>query len=309
MAFLRALGCYLPSQIVANAELALRVASDPEWIWQATGIAERRFAAPEQSVVDLGALAARDCLENSGIAASQIGCLIVASGSAEGRFPGPAAVIGAELGIPGAPAVDLPLASAGSLFGICLASQLAPVYRNVLVIGTEIMSRVIRFDAEGRDAAILFGDGAGACVVSADGGFAEIHDFLLASDGNFAGALQLPCDAPLHMDGKTVILHAARKLPHVIQDLLEHNRRLPGEVGTFLLHQANRNLITRVAQSLRVPQERFFCNLDRYGNTSSASLLIAAAEWRRSARPNSGAPLILAAFGAGFHWGAALAIQ
>jgi 3-oxoacyl-[acyl-carrier-protein] synthase-3 len=307
MSWLRAFGLYVPSGIVNSRDLAARVAADPAWLLEATGIEERRFAAPSESVADLGVLAAHDCLETSAIAPREIGLLLVASGSAEKRFPGPAAAIGSSLGIAGVPAIDLPMASAGSLFALALAAQLAPVYRNVLVVGAEIMSRVLRIDAAGRDTAILFGDGAGACVVSSETGFAEIRDSLLASDCGFSDALTLSWDGPLHMDGRMVILHASRKLPRVISELLERNGRQPGDIGTYLLHQANRNLITRVANALKAPEGRFFSNLNRYGNTSSASLLIAAAEWWRSSGEKLAKPVVLAAFGAGFHWGAVLA--
>jgi 3-oxoacyl-[acyl-carrier-protein] synthase-3 len=199
------------------------------------------------------------------------------------------------------------MASAGSLFGIALAAQLAGAHGNILVIGAEIMSRVVRIDPAGRDTAVLFGDGAGACVIGPGNGFAEIRDCLLASDGEFAEALQLPLDAPLHMEGRTVILHAARKLPRAISELLARNGCPPANVEAYLLHQANLNLITRVAGALRVPEERFFCNLNRYGNTSAASLLIATDEWRRTAPHKPGFPIVFAAFGAGFHWGAVLA--
>ena len=307
MSWLRALGFNVPAGIVTSRDLAPRVGVAPAWLLDATGIDERRFAAPGESVAELGVLAARDCLDSSGMVPREIGCLLVASGSAEKRFPGPAAAIGAALGIPGVPAIDLPMASAGSLFAIVLAAQLAPAHRNVLVVGAEIMSRLLQIDAAGRDTAILFGDGAGACVVSSETGFAEIRDSLLASDAGYADALSLSWGAPLYMDGRTVILHASRKLPRTISELLERNGLEVGDIGTYLLHQANRNLITRIAQTLKVPEERFFSNLNRYGNTSSASLLIAAAEWWRSSGGAMAAPVVLAAFGAGFHWGAVLA--
>lgn len=305
MAYLRALGRYLPARIVTNTELGSVVQADPAWILRATGIEERRFAAAEQSVADLGVLAARDCLETGGIEPDEIGFVVVASSSAERRFPGPASSIVTALGIAGTPAIDLPMASAGSLFGVVLAADLATTYRNVLVVGSEIMSRVVARNPAAVDTAILFGDGAGACVISSGPGFAEIAGARLASDGVHADALRLDLDSPLHMDGRTIILHAARKLPRIIRELLDRRDCRPDQVGTYLLHQANRNLITRVAQTLGVPDERFFCNLDRYGNTSSASLLIAAAEWRRHVRKME-APAVLAAFGAGLHWGAVL---
>ncbi len=296
MAFLRAFGCYLPSRVVENSELAVTLGADPAWMLQATGIAERRFAAPEETVASMGTSAAKDCLEKAGVEAREVRLLLVASGSAERRFPGPASEVGAALGIAGVPAIDLPIASAGSLFGMALAGQLAPVYGNVLVVASEAMSRVV------------FGDGAGACLVSERSGFARIAESVLCSDGAEAGALTLGLDAPLHMDGRTIILQATRKIPRGIEDLLERNHIKAAEIDRFLMHQANLNLITRVAQSLRVPAERFFCNVQRYGNTSSASMLIAAAEWRAGRGEALAGPVVFAAFGAGLHWGALLAL-
>ena len=307
MAFLRAFGAYLPTRIVDNHEMAAATGTDPEYILRASGIVERRFAAPEESVASLGIRAAKNCLENAGLAAREVGLLLAASGSAEHRFPGPASAIGAGLGITGVPAIDLPVASAGSLFGMAIAAHLAPTYGNVLVVGSEVMSRVVARHPAHRDTAILFGDGAGACMVSSETGFAEIRDALLASDGDFAAALRLDLDAPLYMDGRTVILQAARKIPRAIAELLERNRVAPSAVETYLMHQANLNLMTRVAQSLAVPEDRFFRNIQRYGNTSSASLLIAAAEWRQEHPSPPAGPLVFAAFGAGLHWGALLA--
>jgi 3-oxoacyl-[acyl-carrier-protein] synthase-3 len=307
MAYLRALGCYLPSRVMENAELAPLVGVDAAWLLRATGIEQRRFAAPEETVVSLGVRAAGDCLRTGGVAAADIGLVIVASGTGEQRFPGPASAIGAALGMQGTPAIDLPMASAGSLFALALAARLCRDYGNVLVVGAEIMSRVVKLDPASRDTAILFGDGAGACLVSAETGFAEVVDSLLCTDGDFRDALSLDLDAPLHMDGRTIIMQAARKLPRVIAKLLERNQRQPGEVGTFVMHQANLNLITRVAQSLAVPEAKFFRNLNRYGNTSSASLLIAATEWWRETGGPLQAPAVFAAFGAGLNWGALLA--
>ncbi|HEV3200885.1 MAG TPA: ketoacyl-ACP synthase III [Bryobacteraceae bacterium] len=311
MAYLRALGCYLPSRGVDNAEMAALVGADPAWILQATGIAHRRYAAPEESVATLGAKAAKDCLASAGVDGAEVGLILVSSGSSERRFPGPATEIAAALapaGIaPGTPAIDLPIASAGSLFGLALAASLCRDYRNVLVIGTEIMSRVVRLEPAGRDTAILFGDGAGASLVSAQTGFARIVDSVIRSDGEFASALRLDLDSPLHMEGRTIILQASRKLPRAILEVLDRNRVKAVEIGTFLMHQANLNLIARVAQALGVPESRFFRNIDRYGNTSSASLLIAAAEWWRQSGQRVEAPMVLAAFGAGLNWGALLA--
>lgn len=304
---LRAFGAYLPSRIVDNLEIGRLCGADPDWILQQTGIEQRRWAAPDETVADMGVLAARDCLNNCGPLTSGIGLLLASSGTAERRFPGPASSIAADLGLPGIPAIDLPIASAGTLFGIALAAELAPRYGNVLVIGAEAMSRVIGLDPAHRDTAILFGDGAGACLVSPETGFAGISDSLLSTDGDFAEILRLNVDAPLYMDGRAVIMQVSRKLPRSIQDLLDRNGRKPQEIDTFLLHQANLNLINKVARTLKVEDTRFFCNLNRYGNTSSASLLIAAAEWRQQNAGRMTGPMVLAAFGAGLNWGAMLA--
>jgi 3-oxoacyl-[acyl-carrier-protein] synthase-3 len=307
MPYLRAFGAYLPSRVVDNQELAAATGTDAGWILRATGIVERRFAAPHESVASLGIRAAKNCLENAGLVARDVGLLIAASSSAEHRFPGPASAVGAGLGIQGVPAIDLPIASAGSLFGMALAAHLAPAYGHMLVVASEVMSRVVQRHPAQRDTAILFGDGAGACLVGAESGFAEIRDSLLASDGDFAEALRLDLDAPLYMDGRTIILQAARKIPRAISELLERNRVAPVAVEVFLMHQANLNLIARVAQALAVPEDRFFRNIQRYGNTSSASLLIAAAEWRQQHPSPPAGPLVFTAFGAGLHWGALLA--
>ena len=307
MAYLRAFGCHLPARVVDNAELAPLVGVDPAWILQASGIEQRRYAAAEETVAGLGAKAATDCLQAAGMHARDVGLILAASGSGERRFPGPAAAIGTALGIGGVPAIDLPMASAGGLFGLSLAARLSRDYGNVLVVASEILSRVLRLEPAGRDTAILFGDGAGACLVSADSGFAEVADSLLCSDGEFGGALRLELDGPIRMEGRTIILQAARKIPRTIAGLLERNEMQAAGVDTFLMHQANLNLITRVAGALAVPEARFFRNVARYGNTSSASMLIAAAEWWRARGERMDGPIVFAAFGAGLHWGAVLA--
>jgi 3-oxoacyl-[acyl-carrier-protein] synthase-3 len=307
VAYLRALGSYLPDRVVDNAELAPMVGAEPAWIKQMSGIEQRRFAGPSEKVATLGVAAAKDCLASAGVPSAEVGFVIVSSGSGEQRFPGPAAYVAAGLGINGKPAIDIPMASAGGLFAIALAAQLAPRYGNVLVVASEIMSRVVGLDGAHRDTAILFGDGAGACLVGNSGGFAEIVDWALATDGDFAEILRLDLDAPLYMDGRSVILQAARKLPRAITEVLERNQVKAADVGTFLVHQANLNLLTRVAQSLGVTDDHFFRNIARFGNTSSASLLIAATEWWRETEKPLRAPIVLAAFGAGLNWGALLA--
>jgi 3-oxoacyl-[acyl-carrier-protein] synthase-3 len=301
MTFLHAFGAHLPDRVVTNAELASQLSCTPEWIENVSGIRERRWAADE-TVADLAAAAARDCLRKAGIQASQLGLILVSSGSAEHRFPGPASAVAAALGLNATPAIDLPVASAGSIFGLALASQLAGVYGDILVVAAEKMSAVIQGAALDQNTAILFGDGAGAALVSSRPGNFEVLASVLRTDGAFRDALALDWGAPLQMNGLTVILQAARKLPSVIDEVLKRQNIAPQDVAQFVMHQANQNLITRVAKGLGVDPSLMFSNVARYGNTSSASMLIAASEWA----PSPG-PVVFAGFGAGFHWGALLA--
>lgn len=307
MAAILGFGHYLPARVVCNAELAARFNCEPGWIFDVSGIEERRYAAPEESVVGMGVAAAADCLERSKTNASDVGMILVSSGSAERRFPGPASTIAHQLGIDGVPAVDLPVASAGSLFGMALAATLCEVHPNVLVVSSEKMSPIASREPMERGVSPLFGDGAGACLVGPTNGPARIVDSAIHSDGTFAEDLRLEFDSPLAMNGRSVILQASRKIPAAVAELLERNHLAASSIQVFLMHQANQNLMDRVARALDVDAGRFYSNIRRYGNTSSASMLIAASEWWQSAVPTAGGLICFAAFGAGFHWGALLA--
>ncbi|MGC2661642.1 MAG: ketoacyl-ACP synthase III [Bryobacteraceae bacterium] len=307
MASLSGFGLYVPERSMSNAELAATLDCTPEWIYEVSGIEERRVADGSQTVEDLAVLASRDCLSKSNFEPAQIGMVMVSSGSSRRRFPGPAASVGKQLGISGIPCIDIPLASAGSLFGLALASQLTQLYGNVLVVASEKMSEIARREPLDKNVAILFGDGAGACLVSRDSGRLHIVDSVLHSDGAFADDLQLDLPGRLTMNGLTVIMQASRKLPGVIQELLKRQQTHSTQVRAFLMHQANQNLIDRVAKALSVPSSSFFSNIARFGNTSSASMLIAAAEYVEKHAIDPGEKIVFAAFGAGFHWGALLA--
>jgi 3-oxoacyl-[acyl-carrier-protein] synthase-3 len=189
-----------------------------------------------------------------------------------------------------------------------LANAMAPQYGTVLVVAAEKMSALAMREPLDRNIAILFGDGAGACLVSSRDGFAAITHEALHSDGSFAGDLLAGWDGLLQMNGRAVILQAGRKLPGGIAEVLAQAGLAAGQVEAFLVHQANQNLIDRVAQVLGVPSTAFYSNIRRYGNTSSASMLIAAAEYFAES-PMTARPVVFGAFGAGFHWGALLAEQ
>ena len=295
-----AFGSYLPPRVVGNDELAAQLGCDAAWILQVSGIEERRVADGE-SVVTMGVQAARACLAQISV---PVGLVLVSSGTGEKRFPGPAAAIAMQLGLGGIPAIDIPIASAGSLFALALASSLASTWGNVLVVATEKMSAAASMD---KNTAILFGDGAGACLVSPGPGALQILASVLHSDGEGTEALQLPLVGPVLMNGFAVIRHASGKLPAVITEALLKADIPVSAVRAFLMHQANQNLIDRVARAIGVPAAAFYSNIRRYGNTSSASMLIAAAEWFPEADLLPGEIVCFAAFGAGFHWGALVA--
>ena len=304
-AFLHGFGMHVPERAVTNAEIGARVGRSAEWIESASGIRERRWADAGTSVADMALAAGHDCLRQTGIDARALGLIIVASGSARPGFPGPAAEVAARFGLENTPALDVPMASAGSLFGMVMAAQMTAHFGDVLVIGAEKMSAILEAGPLDPNTAILFGDGAGAALVSARPGPWRILDAVLHTDGEFREALSFDWAGPLRMNGLPVIMQATRKLPSAIEEVLARQNVAALDVAQFLLHQANQNLLARVAKSLGVPAERVFSNVARYGNTSSASVLIAAAEWAQRNPPPG--HVVFSAFGAGFHWGALLA--
>ena len=302
MATIVSFGHYLPGRILGNAELAQLLQCDAGWIMHSSGIEERRIAGADETVADLAIAAARNVQSNPGL-------VIVSSGSAERRFPGPAAQVANALGLSGIPAIDLPLASAGSLFAMALASQLAPVYGEVLVVAAEKMSGPALAAPLDKKVGILFGDGAGACVISNAAAGLQIVDSVLHSDGSYADDLRLEFNGPVQMNGRSVIMQATRKIPSAIEEILQRNKVEAESIRVFLLHQANQTLMDRVAKTVAVPAARLYSNIRRFGNTSSASMLIAASEWTAANPLNEGDTLCFAAFGAGYHWGALLARQ
>lgn len=298
-------GSHLPERVVGNEELADMLGVTPEWILSACGIEERRYASADESVVDLGERAARGLIERLGLAPADLGAVLVGTGTPDRQFPGVSASLAHRLGISGAFALDVHLASSGGLVAVALAMDLAARYGNVLVVAAEKMSEVVlRHPA--KETTILFGDGAGACVVTPQDGRLRLVDARVATDGAFADDLCLVPGGPLVMNGRQVIMQAVRKLTRAVSDLLAAHGQTPADVELFVFHQANANLLRQVAVQLRILEERVFVNLARYGNTSAASLLIAAAEAEAQGRFAAGTRAVLAAFGAGFSYGAAL---
>ncbi len=302
MALVRGFGKYLPAREVGNEEMGRLLGVEPAWIAEMSGIETRRFAAGDESVAAMAAAAGRAALEACGLGAVDIGVILVASGTSERRFPGPASEVQTLLGATGAIAIDVPMASAGALFALATAALWTAKVERVLVIAAEKMSVAALTEPREAGTAMLFGDGAGACVIDRNTGLAEIVDWELGTDGTAAGELRLEFNAPVHMNGRVVIMHAARKVPAAIRTVLERNQVAPTEIEVFLMHQANANLLNKIASTIGVAPQKFFSNIASYGNTSSASMLIAASEWPGPWRGN----IMFAAFGAGFQWGAML---
>jgi 3-oxoacyl-[acyl-carrier-protein] synthase-3 len=305
MSFLRATGAYLPEHILTSEEIAPRLGVPPNWISNVSGIRERRIASESESIVSMGVAAARNAIARAGIAVSQVGALLVSSGTFNRSFPGPAVEVARELGLDSAFALDVPVASAGSIFAFSLADTLADRFRNVVVVATEKMSPIALREPLNRSIAGLFGDGAGACVISSESGFAKILGSVLHSNGTCADDLALGFDGVMTMSGRSVIVNSTAKVPACVRELLQSINVAVQDVKAFVMHQANRHLMDRVAESLQVSPETFFSNIDRYGNTSSASMLIALHEWLESGEMHSDTTFVLAGFGAGYHWGAA----
>ena len=299
-------GHYVPEGKITNEMLEEEFGLEPGWIVSMSGIKERRAAAPEETVDVLAHRAALDCLDRAGLQPSDLGGIIVGTGTPSRQFPGVSAGLQRKLGAQNIPAFDIHLASVGGLFALAAAVDLCPRYGPILAVGAERMTEIMAREPRAKETAILFGDGAGACVVSPGEGSLEVVDIRVQSDATFAEALHMDFGGTLHMEGRTVILQANRKLQAAVSSLLEKHRLTAADVDLFIFHQANLNLLRQVGRALQIPEEKVFVNLDRYGNTSAASLFIAASEAQEAGRIVPGATVVMAAFGAGMSWGAAL---
>jgi len=306
MSFLAGFGHFLPSGVLTNESLAAEFQVTPEWIVSMCGIETRRVVAAEDSVSDLAERAAQACLQDAGASADQLGAIIACTGTQHRMFPGVSAEVQRRLNAPGIPAFDLHLASISGLFGLALADRMCDVWGPVLVVAAENMTRALAQGPRAKETAILFGDGAGACLVTPGYGPLAIRDIRVASDGHFSDALRMEFGSTLQMEGRTIILQAVRKLARAISDLLEKHSLQVDQIGLFLFHQANLRLLERLMQDLKIDPRQCFVNVSKYGNTSSASWLIAASEARAVGFLKPGMKVIIAAFGAGLSWGAAL---
>ena len=306
-------GSYLPAQVRTNADLEKMVDTSDEWIVTRTGIRERRIAGPNETVSTMGFEAAKRALDMAGIDAGQIELIIVATTSATHAFPSAACQIQNMLKIKGCPAFDIGAACAGFTYALSVADQYVKsgAVKHALVIGADVLARTC--DPTDRGTIIIFGDGAGAVVLSAskEEGIISTH---LHADGRYGELLTLPNmdrvnpDNPVHltMTGNEVFKVAVTELAHIVDETLEANNLERSQLDWLVPHQANLRIISATAKKLGMSMDNVVVTLDRHGNTSAASVPCALDEAVRDGRIKRGQLVLLEAFGGGFTWGSAL---
>lgn len=305
-------GMDVPARVVANADLAAVLDTSDEWIRQRTGINERRVAAPGEATSDLAVRAGRRALRDAGMDAAELDLVVVATCTPDHQVPGTAPFVQERLGARHAGAFDVNAGCTGFLTALSVAAGLvaADTIRSALVCGAETLSGIV--DHEDRSTAVLFGDGAGAVVVRATDGPARIGPFTLGADGARAAWLFVPAGGSRDPAGdeRTLLMRGGDVYRHAVDRMTEAARTLmpggPDDVDLFVAHQANVRILAAVAGRLGLRDEQVVCNIGAYGNTSAASIPIALAESSASGRLRDGMTALLAAFGAGFTWGAGL---
>lgn len=305
-------GSALPKRILTNGEIEQWVDTSDAWIRERTGIIERRIAGKGESTAELAAMAGRRALEDAEIVAESLDFIIVATFTPSSGMPSDACLVQSALGASRAVCLDINAACSGFLFALQMAHAsicVGPAHY-ILVIGAENISKVV--DWKDRGTCILFGDGAGAVVLGASDSFRHgILDFECGSDGERGAVLTMTSRqeskmAYLKMDGQEVFKFAVRKVPEMISVLAERNHLALEEIDWYLLHQANARILGAAAKRLSLSLERFPMNLDRYGNTSAASIPILLDECCKKGIFLEGQKMILAGFGGGLTWGSCL---
>jgi 3-oxoacyl-[acyl-carrier-protein] synthase-3 len=319
-------GSCLPPRVVTNDDLAAVMDTSDEWITQRTGIKERRWVEPDVTTSDLALGAAREALAAAGITAAELDMVILATLSPDHEFPGTACFLQAKLGIAGQPALDVRQQCTGFIYAAAIADQFLRTgfARRILVVGAEVHSKGLDMSTEGRDVTVLFGDGAGAVVLEAgpdEGpGILSTH---LHADGAGAGDLWLPApgmayerflspdllERGLHfpqMNGRAVYVNAVKRMGEAVVEAVAANGMQVGDVDLFLFHQANLRINEAVTERLGIPAERVFNTIDRFANTTAATIPLGMHEALKAGRLQEGMTVCLAAFGSGFTWGSIL---
>lgn len=308
-------GHYLPPQRLTNKDLEQRVETSHDWIVERTGIHERRLAGTGETVVTMAEAAAQQALAAAGVSAQDIDMIVMATTSAEQAFPSAACQLQSKLGVTNIPAFDVAAACSGFIFAMSVADQYIRngQCKNILVVGADVLARLCH--PEDRNTLVLFGDGAGAVVLSAseEPGVMSTH---LHSAGEFghllgAGMPQRGLEASVHeawmfMKGNEVFKVAVSKLSSLVTDTLAANKLSAEDLDWLIPHQANLRIIKATAKKLKMSMEQVVITLDYTGNTSAASVPIALDVAVRDGRIKPGQTLLLEAFGGGFAWGSAL---
>ncbi len=314
-------GSYVPARVLTNLDLEKMVETTDEWITSRTGIKERRIAAADEYTSDLATKAAQRAMKMAGVSAEQIDLIIVATITPDMPFPSTACLVQQKLGARRAAAFDLEAACSGFIYGLEIGQQfiMSRTYDTVLVIGAEKLSTVV--DWQDRNTCVLFGDGAGAVILQNRASSHGLLTAVMGADGNKSELLAMPgggsrCPASaesvqnrlhyLRMDGKETFKNAVQAMMTAAQEVLRRCEITIQQIKCVIPHQANRRIIDAVGDRLGATPEQVFINLDRYGNTSAASVAIALDEAVSSGKVARGDLMLLVVFGAGLTWGAAV---
>ncbi len=312
---------YVPDRVLTNRDLETMVDTSDKWIRERTGIIERRIAAADQASSDLAVIAARRALEAAGLTAEDVDQIIVTTTTPDRLLPSCACTVQSKLGAKGAAAYDVFAACTGFIFGLGVARGLVAtgMCDTVVVIGVETLSRIV--DYRDRNTCVLFGDGAGAVVLRPCAPGEGLLSVVMQSDGNLADMLEIPAgisknmitaegivagDTFIHMRGKELFKVAVRSMNESLQQALEESGIAPSELEIVIPHQANLRIIDAVRERLGMPTDKVVVNIDRYGNTSSASIPISLDEQVRAGKVKKGDALGFVAFGGGVTWGASV---
>jgi 3-oxoacyl-[acyl-carrier-protein] synthase III len=314
-------GHYVPDRVMSNFDLEKMVETSDEWITTRTGIKERRVVAPDQACSDLATSAALRALEMAGLKAADLDGIFVGTISGDMQFPATATLVQDRLGATNATALDVSAACSGFIFGVNLANSMiaSGAMNRVLVIGAEVLTKFV--DWADRSTCVLFGDGAGAAVLEACEPGQGILATYTRSDGSLADLLCIPGGGSrrpyddrtrpdrlqyIKMKGDGVFKFAVRAMADAARIVLDEAGFSIADVKYVIPHQANIRIIDAVAERLEVPKERMFVNLDRYGNTSSATIPMAYDEVVRAGKLQTGDLVLFTGFGGGFTWGSIL---
>ena len=310
-------GSYLPEKVLTNDDLSRMVDTSDEWITTRTGIKERRIAAKDEQTSDMATKAALKALEQAGIAPIDVDLILVATATPDMLFPATACFVQKKIGASKAACLDISAACAGFLFGIEIAQQFitSHTYEVVLVIGAEKLTSITNWTD--RNTCVLFGDGAGAAVLRHRGSTHGVVSTHIGSDGQFTDILFMPgggsrCPitkenadmhlATIHMLGKEVYKQAVTAMLSAAQKALDLAGLTIDDISCVIPHQANFRIIEGIADRLKIPIEKFYVNLDKYGNTSAAAVAIALDEANRSGRIKQGDFILMVVFGGGLTW-------